>query len=375
MALLLLSGIVLLALAALAGGGWYYSDSLKSGALQPDRDPDKRDLQVVAIDGGQVTLRATDAASDDGDWTKDGTFGLEGPDAYGQVGPIRQIDAHQVTRTFTPLLGLPKVGDPVRLDSFAFPDDPRQAFGIEFQEVAIDSALGELPAWFLDGPRDTWAIFVHGKGASRKESLRMLPSVTDMGFPALAITYRNDPAAPAGPDGFYRYGQTEWEDLQAAAEYALQRGAARLVLIGYSMGGAIVVNFLYQSPLAERVAVAVLDSPVLDFDATVEWGGRNRWSPGFLKTAGKTIAGWRFDIDWNELDYLRRAGELRTPILLFHGDADQKVPVETSDELAAARPDIVTYVRAAGAGHVRSWNADPASYEAAVRDFLARVPP
>jgi len=45
MALLLLPGIVLLALAALAGGGWYYSDSLKSGALEPDRDPAKRDLR------------------------------------------------------------------------------------------------------------------------------------------------------------------------------------------------------------------------------------------------------------------------------------------------------------------------------------------
>ncbi len=373
MALLLLPGIVLLALAALAGGGWYYADSLKSDALQPDRDPDQRDLQVVAIDGAQVTLRATDAAADDGDWPKDGTFGLEGPGAYGQVGAIQQIGAHQVTRLFTPLLGLPNVGDLVRLDSFAFPDDPRQAFGIEFQEVAVDSALGELPAWFVDGPRDTRAIFVHGKGASRKESLRMLPSVIDMGFPALVITYRNDPEAPAGPDAFYRYGQTEWEDLQAAAEYALQQGAARLVLIGYSMGGAIVLNFLHQSPLADRVAAAVLDSPMLDFDATVDWGSRNPLTPGFLKAAGKTIAGWRFDIDWSELDYLRRAGELRTPILLFHGDADPKVPVETSDKLAAARPDLVTYVRTAGAGHVRSWNTDPVSYEAAVRDFLAAV--
>ncbi len=45
----------------------------------------------------------------------------------------------------------------------------------------------------------------------------------------------------------------------------------------------------------------------------------------------------------------------------------------TSDALAEARPDIVTYVRTAGVGHVRSWNADPAASEASVQDFLQRV--
>ncbi len=61
------------------------------------------------------------------------------------------------------------------------------------------------------------------------------------------------------------------------------------------------------------------------------------------------------------------------PILLFHGDEDPTVPVATSDALAEARPDIVTYERAAGVGHVRSWNGDPAAYEASVRGFLERV--
>jgi uncharacterized protein len=51
-----------------------------------------------------------------------------------------------------------------------------------------------------------------------------------------------------------RYGLTEWRDLAAAAQYALARGARRLLLVGYSMGGAIVVSFLEHSPLAARVA-------------------------------------------------------------------------------------------------------------------------
>ena len=45
----------------------------------------------------------------------------------------------------------------------------------------------------------------------------------------------------------------------------------------------------------------------------------------------------------------------------------------TSDALAAARPDIVTYWRVPGAGHVRSWNLHPEEYEARLEAFLRSV--
>ncbi len=373
-AFLAVSAVVLLALGGVVvGGGWYFSDRLKGGALEPDRDPDQLDLQVVALGEGQVTLRATERASKDGDWTKEGIFGLEWAGGYGQVSAILRIDDEQVVREFSVIQGAPEIGEPARLDSFAFPGDPEQAHGIGFDEVTFTSELGELPAWFVDGPRDTWVIFVHGKGANRREALRMLPTAVELGFPSLVITYRNDVEAPASPDGFYRFGKTEWEDLEAAADYAIQHGADKLVLVGYSMGGAIAMSFLHNSPLAERGRAVIFDAPLLDFGAAIDWGVRNGVVPGIVITTGKIIAESRFDFDFDELNYLKRADELTVPILLFHGDDDPTVPVATSDALAEARPDIVTYVRVADAGHVRSWNADPAVYEASVRDFLERV--
>ncbi len=367
---LILLGVVVVVLAALVGVGWYYSDILRDGALVPDHDPDTLDLQVIALEEGRVTLGVTSETETDGDWTKDIIFGLKGETSYGRVGAILAIDDEQVVREFFPLQGTPEVGDPVRLDSFAFPGDPLQAFGIGFEEVTFASHLGEFPAWFVDGPGDTWVIFVHGKGAGRREALRMLPTVAGMGLPSLIITYRNDLEAPRGPDGYYRYGQTEWHDLEAAADFAFRQGAHKLILVGYSMGGAIVMSFLYESPLAERVAGVILDAPMLDFGATIDLEAKQRGLPGFLTTVAKRIAGLRFDIDWGELNYLKRADELAVPVLLFHGDADETVPVKTSDALAQARPDIVTYERVEGAGHVRSWNIDPEAYEAAVRVFL-----
>ena len=104
---------------------------------------------------------------------------------------------------------------------------------------------------------------------------------------------------------------------------------------------------------------------------------RVKANPGMLRTVtvlvplAKTITSLRFDVDWAAQNYLSRATELSTPILLFHGDADLQVPVETSDALAKARPDLVEYHRLPDVHHVRPWNTDPAAYEAIVKEFLS----
>ena len=367
---LILLGVLLVVIAGVGGIGWYYSGVLKDGALVIDHAPSRPDLELVAIEEGRVTLAVTPRAKEDGPWTKAGLWGLERANGYDQVGAILEINDREVTREFFGIMGSPRVGEMVRLDSYAFTGDPQTALGLPFQEVSFSSPLGDFPAWFVDGSRSTWAIFVHGRDANREEALRMLPTVVDLGFPSLIITYRNDEGTPGSPDGFYQFGETEWEELEAAAKYALEQGAEELVLVGYSMGGAIVTNFLYQSSAAGRVLNAILDAPLLSFEALIDFQGRRRGLPGPLTWLGKSIAGFRFDIDWGARDYLSRADELPVPILLFHGEADDKVPIKSSDRLAEARPDIVTYIRVPDATHVRSWNMDPDAYETAVRNFL-----
>jgi len=361
---------MLLAVAGLAVGGWHYSDQLRQGALEPDRNPPEPDLEVIDLLDSRVALRPMPGTGKEGDWTKEGVYGLVWEDGYGQVGAILEIDDQHVVREFVPMQGSLDVGDPVRLDSFAWPDDPQQAFAIRFEEVTLTSPLGDFPAWFVDGPANAWVIYVHGRGADRREALRMLPTITELGFPSLIITYRNDLGVPASPDGFYRFGQTEWEDLEGAVRYAAQHGAEKLVLVGYSMGGAIVISFLRESALAARVEAVILDAPMLNFRDTVDRLAWEQGLPWFFTQIAEKLAEIRFDIDWEAMNYLRRADELTAPVLLFHGDDDHTVPVETSDALAEARPDLVTFIRVEGAGHVRSWNTDPEAYEAAVRDFL-----
>ncbi len=361
-------------LAVLALGGWYISNELKRGALMPSRNPGQHDLEVVDIREGQVTLRLTPLANEDGPWRRDGIWGLQWDGGYARVGAIVDITGQQVIREFHPLSEHPSIGEMVHLDSFAYPGDPKEALGLSYQDVSFSSPLGDLSAWFVDGSSETWVIFVHGRNASPREGLRILPTLVDLGLPSLLITYRNDEGAPANPDGFHRHGQTEWKDLEGAAAYALDHGAQDLILVGYSMGGAIVSNFLYESTLEEKVRGVILDAPMLDFSATVDHGAGQRGPIRLLTPVGKFIAGFRFSVEWKDLDYLARADKLAAPVLLFHGDEDDVVPIKTSDTLSRIRPDIVKYVRGAGVTHAASWNNDPATYEAAVRDFILALP-
>ena len=59
------------------------------------------------------------------------------------------------------------------------------------------------------------------------------------------------------------------------------------------------------------------------------------------------------------------------PVLIFHGTEDTTVPLDISRQLADARSDLVRFEVVEGAGHVESYNVDPASYRLQVLDFLA----
>ena len=245
-------------------------------------------------------------------------------------------------------------------------------------DVRYSSDLGPMPAWFATpGKGDTWAVLVHGKGEDRSEMLRLMHATVDAGLPSLAIGYRNDVDAPEDPSGQYQYGRTEWRDLADAVEYAEQRGAHHVVLVGASMGGAVIASYLDHTPDAP-VSALVLDSPMLDFGSTVSHGAAQTPLPVFghvpeaLTWTAKQIAAVRYDVDWDEVDYLDDTSWVTTPTLIVHGDADPTVPLSTSRQLAAEHPDLVRLEVVPEAVHVGSWNEDPQMYDAMVQGFLTR---
>jgi uncharacterized protein len=352
-------GLVLAAATIVFAVGWYLSGRL----LEPIHPPIAENLPVYAVAVDRITLPSTAKTRTRQVW------GVAWRDGYGQMfGPVT-VAGSRVSRGFRILEGTLEPGTKVGLDVDAYPSDPRAAFLLRYRTIIVHSPRGRFPAWDVPGRGRTWVIFVHGRGATRRVALRVLPTVTRLGFPSLDITYRNDLGLPQSADGLYNLGSTEWQDLQAAARWALDHGARRLVLVGWSMGGAIVSEFMHASPLASRVAALVLDAPVLDWNATVSLGGDRAGLPGFVTWVGGEIASHRIGIDFSAYDQIKRAHEFHVPILLFHGTADTTVPIGPSRAFAAALPRLVTFVQT-GAGHVESWNVGPRRYDAAVREFL-----
>ena len=374
--------LLVLALVVFAGGSWFYSGEIRAGALA-SHPPTPLALQteVLAVGDRSITL-ARDAASPR-ELTAPGTFGLRWEAGYGRIGAILATAPGRVERAFTQVEGTrPRVGARTAVDGYAWPAEPSVAAGRVARDVSYPSPLGPAPAWLVEGRRDTWVILVHGYNAARSETLRALATVSRQGYPALAVSYRNDPGAPRSPDGLRRWGATEWRDLEAATRYALDHGAGGVVLAGFSMGGAVVTSFLLSSTLAPRVRGVVLDSPALDLGEVIDHGATDRELPVLgtpvppaLTVAAKGIAGLRYDLDWGQLDYVDRSEGLAAPMLVFHQTGDPTVPVAVSEELAATRPDLVTFERFAGDGHVQSWNTDRARYERVLRAFLDRVAP
>ena len=145
------------------------------------------------------------------------------------------------------------------------------------------------------------------------------------------------------------------------------------MLIGLGMGGAIAVGFLYESPLASSVTGVVLDSPVMDFKALVELGARERNLPGFVTATLKWLATLRFGLNWEAMDYLKDTDRLNAPILLIHGENDNRVPIETSNKLSERRPDLITYTVYPNTTHADAWNTNSTRYEQELSEFLLRV--
>jgi acetyl esterase/lipase len=92
-----------------------------------------------------------------------------------------------------------------------------------------------------------------------------VPVFHALGITSLVVSYRNDGDAPRSRAGAYALGATEWRDVDAAVSWALRHGARRIVLMGWSMGGAIALQTSLGSAHREQIVGVILDSPVVDW--------------------------------------------------------------------------------------------------------------
>lgn len=372
-------GVVVAAL-ALAGGGWYYADQALARGVP---GPEARDVEVVAINGDRVTLRAVDAPTwAVQDLVGDLVVGFDHDRGYLRLrgAPVGDVgdDPATATRRFEVVVGTPPaIGDLGAIEVAAYPDDPG-ALGLAFEDVVLAGELGSFPGWVFPGAAraDEWVVIVHGRGGTREGGLRAVDHVVgELGMSALVISYRNDPGAPLAPDGKGQFGDSEWRDLEEWLAWVRRsRDPSSITLLGQSQGGSLVAACMRRCAATQDIDRIVLDAPLLSLSETLRLQATNRGIPGIVQGPLLRTAGWimerRTDIRTDRVEHVVALANMDLPILVFHGTNDTTVPEGPSRALANLDPDQVRLVTHDGE-HVRAWNVDEAAYDRALTTFLA----
>lgn len=349
-------------------------------ALTPDpKRPDDVEIRVIHTDSLTLDLtRETVVPGRYGLW-------LDGGRGHARVGEVFEID-HSLGRVRRRLIGVDRGvlrPGPARWNQYYYGESPDLSLGLTTQYLDVPTDLGPMPAWLIpaEEPTSRWAILVHGRGALRHECLRAVLPLRRQGLTCLIPSYRNDEGAPAGPDGRYNLGLAEWRDVEDAIRLAVEHGAREIVLAGWSMGGAIVLQALSQSECAPLVSRAILDGPVVDWADVLRHHAELNSVPRPVANLSRVLMGRRWarrlvgvreSVDVARTNWVKRADELTHPLLLIHSRDDEFVPSGPSEALARARPDLVSYAPWSLARHCKEWNVDPERWERLVEEFVAQ---
>ncbi|MGN8551892.1 UNVERIFIED_CONTAM: lysophospholipase [Microbacterium sp. SLM126] len=325
----------------------------------------RADTRILSLDTAAQTITLSRTP----DTGLPGRYGLftTGTSSYVKLGTVLSEDETSVKRKLLTHVGADARLSPDAAFSGWYYDRPEQLQLTHTPEL-IGSSVGPCPAWlFPSGDGEVWVIQVHGRGTTRAECLRAVPLFHGLGITTMVVSYRNDGEAPRSRAGTYTLGATEWRDVDAAVGFARRRGARRIILMGWSMGGAIALQVSLNSAHRASIAGLILESPVVDWRIVLEYQARIMNVPPTV--SGLAIEALKHEwvspitragsaIPFDRLDVVARAAELRHPILILHSDDDGFVPSDASHDLVVARPDLVQLEVFEVARHTKLWNYD-----------------
>lgn len=367
--------------AVAAGAAVSLARRVVTPALVPDEPVVLERLQREG-DGAIAWIRGDDA-------DLPGRYSLlfDGTDGHARLGPVLTTSGsgrHGVfaRRVVAVDRGSLRAGVRGRLTGWWY-TDPGE-LGLRSERIEYETELGAADAWLVHPQRSRkrrWAIHVHGRGALPAEAIRGVAPLAEAGATSLVISYRNDPGAPAGAHGRYGNGVAEARDVDAAIAEAVRRGAERVTLFGWSMGGTAAMIAATRGAHADLVDGVILDSPGLDWSELLRHQANHMRVPHPITDAGIALlgrgivrAGVSGGIPFDELSPERFARDLRVPVLIHASDADTFVPSAAAHRLAAARPELVQLRLTPDAEHVRLWNADPEGWERETARFARALP-
>jgi pimeloyl-ACP methyl ester carboxylesterase len=202
-------------------------------------------------------------------------------------------------------------------------------------------------------------IYLHGNGGSIGANAAHACRLSRIGFGVLIFDYRGYGKSEGGPPT-----ETQvYEDAEQAWQYLLRRPtemppgknvAARTVIYGHSLGGAVAIELAKRHPEAGAL---IVESTFTSIREMAKQSPMFRYFPTWL-------------ILNQHMDSLTKIASVRMPVLLIHGTSDGVVPVAMSEQLYAAAPGRKQILLVPGAGHENCASVAGPKYAQAVAEFM-----
>ncbi|MCY7316203.1 MAG: alpha/beta hydrolase [Rubrivivax sp.] len=253
----------------------------------------------------------------------------------------------------------------------------------------------QLALWWLPQPDPAAPalLYLHGTFRNLYQNLPKINALREAGFAVLAVDYRGwgDSTSIVPSEATITADAAQaWAELQRR-----QPLAARRVIYGHSMGGAVAVRLASTlkasrradstvdatsgAPAGARVGARVgvpvgvpvgapVGAPVGDYAALVLESTFTRLpdvaaAAGFWGRSAAAATTLSFDS-------LSRIARVDAPILMLHGRADTTVPIALGRRLRDAAPPGVRWIEIEGGHHSRLHSQVPALYREALRSVV-----
>ena len=224
--------------------------------------------------------------------------------------------------------------------------------GLDFEEVFFEASDGvKLHGWFVPGVNDITWIWFHGNAGNISHRVDNLVALhRRLGVNIFIFDYRGYGRSKGSisEQGAYR-------DAKSALDYVHSRtdlDDRRIVLFGRSMGCAVAVEMASRT----KPYAVILESPFTSVQAMAK-----RVYPFFpgIGLLART-----------KLDSLAKIGDVKSPIMILHGDRDDIVPISMGKELFEAANPPKRFYTIEGAGHNDTYAVGGTAYYEALASFL-----
>ena len=225
--------------------------------------------------------------------------------------------------------------------------------GLEYEDVFFSASDGvQIHGWFVPGESDTTLLWFHGNAGNvshRVDNISLLHE--RLGINIFIFDYRG-------------YGRSEgtvsekgmYMDAEAAMDHLRSRNAdEKLVLFGRSLGAGVAVEMATRHP----VYAIILESPFTSIEAIA------KHTNPVLSAVVPVGAVLR-----SKYDSLAKIKDVRSPLMVLHGDRDEIAPFELGRELFEAANEPRRFYTIAGAGHNDTYLVGGEAYFEALESFI-----